>query len=260
MPEVVTSIGQSNASDHLALVTGAADPTGIGAACARALADRGCRVGLLDRLPCEQVVLELTATGARAASAVVDLGDAATIGPAVDQLERELSGATAILVHAAADLTMGRLEELDAAILIRVLSVNVIAAALLAQRVAPGMASRGFGRIVNIASDTFDRPPAPAMAAYITSKGGLIGLTRALAVELGPSGITVNAISPGLTETTGARTGQSTEHFERVRELQAVKRTLKPADYAGILGLLVSEQGRAITGQTIRADAGLVMV
>ncbi len=245
---------------HVALVTGAADPTGIGAACARALAARGCAVGLLDRHPCDEVVAQLTTSGARAAQATVDLADPATITPAVDRLDHELGGDAAILVNCAADFTGGRLDQLDAATLTRVLSVNVVAAAMLARRVAPGMARRHFGRIVNIASDTFDRPPGPGMTAYITSKGGLIGLTRSLAVELGPSGITVNAISPGLTDTAGARAGQPDELFERVRDAQAIRRNLQPADYAGILNLLVSEQGAAITGQTIRVDGGVVMV
>lgn len=258
---VVSSIEHHNESDHTALVTGAADPTGIGAACARALARRGCRVGLLDRHPADEVIAELTAAGARAAHTTLDLADDTAIAPAVDRLEHELGGGpTTILVNCAADFSGGRLQELDAATLTRVLSVNVIAAVVLAQRVTPGMASRGFGRIVNIASDTFDRPPAPGMVAYITSKGGLIGLTRSLAVELGPAGITVNAISPGLTHTAGARSGQPDELFDRVRDMQAITRTLEPSDYAGVLGLLVSEQGQAITGQTIRVDAGMVMV
>ena len=90
---------------------------------------------------------------------------------------------------------------------------------VLARRLAPGMVRRGWGRIVTITSDTFDRPPAPGLLAYITSKGALVGMTRALALELGPSGVTVNAISPGLTRTGAA----------------------------------------IITGQTISADAGLVL-
>src|SRR5579875_2146181 len=212
---VVDFIEPHNENDHTALVTGAADPMGIGAACARALAQQGCRIGLLDHRGCEEVVAELTARGARAAHTTVELADPTAIAPAVDRLEHELGRRpTTILVNCAADLTGGRLEELAAATLYRVLAVNVVAAALLAQRVAPGMARAGFGRIVSIASDTFDRPPAPGMAAYVASKGGLIGLTRALAHELGPQGITVNAIAPGLTLTPGAAAGQPNELFE----------------------------------------------
>jgi pyridoxal 4-dehydrogenase len=132
---------------------------------------------------------------------------------------------------------------------------------VLARAVAPGMARRGTGRIVNIASDTFDRPPASGMTAYIASKGALIGLTRALALalELGPSGITVNAISPGLTRTGGAQAGQPPARFDAVRASQAIDRTLTAADYAGVLTFLVSEAAEVLTGQTLRADVGLVM-
>ncbi|MEA2425218.1 MAG: hypothetical protein QOH13_1628, partial [Thermoleophilaceae bacterium] len=160
----------------------------------------------------------------------------------------------------AADLTMGTLAETDSATMQRVLAVNVVAPAMLAQRVAPGMAQRGFGRIVNIASDTFDRPPAPGFVPYVTAKGALIGLTRALAVELGPSGITVNAISPGLTLTPASRAQVPEAAFEQVVGAQVLKRSLVPSDYEALLALLVSPEGEAITGQNIRADAGLIMV
>lgn len=245
--------------ERVALVTGAADPEGIGAACAHALAAEGCAIGLLDRRPCEEVVAELTGVGARAVSAVVDLADEAATVAAVPQVSEAL-GEVTILVNCAADLTQARLEELDAPTLRHVLDVNVVAAAVLARALAPGMARRGGGRIVNIASDTFDRPPAPGMAAYIASKGALIGLTRALALELGPVGITVNAISPGLTRTAGAQAGQPPARFDAVRGAQAIDRTLTPADYAGVLAFLVSAAADAITGQTLRVDAGLVMV
>jgi NAD(P)-dependent dehydrogenase (short-subunit alcohol dehydrogenase family) len=243
----------------VALVTGAAAPDGIGAACARALAADGCDVGLLDLRSCAAVRDEITALGRRAAAAEADLSDEAELERAADGLIAEL-GDPSILVNNAADLTGGPLESLDGDLLTRVLAVNVRAPILLTRRLAPAMARAGWGRIVNIASDTFDRPPAPGMVAYITSKGGVVGLTRALAVELGERGITVNAISPGLTDTRAAAAGQPRELFEAVRESQAIKRTLVAADYAGPLIFLISDAAWLITGQTLRADAGHITI
>lgn len=158
-----------------------------------------------------------------------------------------------------AGLGRGTLAQTSSAALRRVLAVNVEAAFLLCRRLANGMVHAGWGRIVNIASDTFNRPPGPRLVAYITSMGAIIGLTRALAVELGPAGITVNAIAPGLTRTGTAAADQSEELFAAVRNGQAVKRTLRPDDYGGLLAFLVSEQAAVITGQTISVDAGLVL-
>jgi 3-oxoacyl-[acyl-carrier protein] reductase/(S)-1-phenylethanol dehydrogenase len=244
-------------SDPVALVTGAAAPDGIGAACARALAAQGCAVGLLDVADCAPVAEGIRAAGGRAIALRADLRDDDAIDGALHTLTAEL-GACSILVNNAADLTRGTLADTTRERLRQVLAVNVEAAVSLCRRVAPGMAERGWGRIVNVASDTFDRPPGPGLLAYITSKGAVIGLTRALAVELGPAGITVNAISPGLTRTGAAAAGQPQELFDAVRAGQAIKRTLQPADYAGVLLFLVSDQGAVITGQTISADAGLV--
>jgi 3-oxoacyl-[acyl-carrier protein] reductase/(S)-1-phenylethanol dehydrogenase len=244
-------------ADPVALVTGAAAADGIGAACARALAAEGCRVGLLDVADCAAVAAEIRAAGGRAIALEADLRDDDAIDGALNVLTAEF-GACSILVNNAADLTRGTLAETTRERLRRVLAVNVEAAVSLCRRVAPGMAERGWGRIVNIASDTFDRPPGPGLLAYITSKGAVIGLTRALAVELGPSGITVNAISPGLTRTGAAAADQPQELFDAVRAGQAIRRTLQAADYAGVLAFLVSDQAEVITGQTISADAGLV--
>ncbi|HEY1715684.1 MAG TPA: SDR family oxidoreductase [Solirubrobacteraceae bacterium] len=244
-------------ADPVALVTGAAAADGIGAACARALAAEGCRVGLLDVADCAAVAAEIRAAGGRAIALEADLRDDDAIDGALNVLTAEF-GACSILVNNAADLTRGTLAETTRERLRRVLAVNVEAAVSLCRRVAPGMAERGWGRIVNIASDTFDRPPGPGLLAYITSKGAVIGLTRALAVELGPSGITVNAISPGLTRTGTAAADQPQELFDAVRAGQAIRRTLQAADYAGVLAFLVSDQAGVITGQTISADAGLV--
>jgi NAD(P)-dependent dehydrogenase (short-subunit alcohol dehydrogenase family) len=217
-------------------------------------------VGVLDRRPADAVVAELREIGGAATAAGIDLADHETIAPAVDTVEEAFGDRTSILVNCAAEMTMGSLAETDPEKMLRVLSVNVVAAAMLARRVAPAMGDRGFGRIVNIASDTFDRPPAPGYVSYITAKGALVGLTRTLAFELGSSGITVNAISPGLTRTTSVSSLVPEEHFEGVAAAQAIKRSLEPSDYEGILGLLVSPEGEAITGQVIRVDAGLVMI
>jgi NAD(P)-dependent dehydrogenase (short-subunit alcohol dehydrogenase family) len=243
----------------VALVTGAAAPDGIGAACARALAAAGCDVALLDRRPCDAVVSELEQNGGRVVGVEADLADESAVAVAVAAAHAQL-GEPIILVNNAADLTRGALTELDGPTMHRVLAVNVVAPLLLCRMLAPAMQRAGWGRIINIASDTFDRPPAPGLTPYITSKGAVIGLTRALAVELGPAGVTVNAISPGLTYTGNASADQPAALFESVRQAQAVARTLHPDDYAGLVAFLASDQGAIITGQTIRADAGLVFV
>ena len=242
----------------VALVTGAAAPDGIGASCARALTAAGCDVALLDRRSCAEVAGELAATGRRTIAIEADLAVEAELEAAVDRLRSQL-GEPVILVNNAADLTQGGLAELDGPMLQRVLAVNVVAPLLLCRLLAPAMARGGWGRVINIASDTVDRPPGPGMVPYITSKGAMIGFTRALAVELGPMGITVNAISPGLTDTGAAGADQPAELFAAVRDAQAIKRTLVPDDYAGLVRFLASDAAAVITGQTISADAGLVL-
>ena len=120
------------------------------------------------------------------------------------------------------------------------------------------MADAGRGRIVNVVSNTVWAPPGPGMAAYVTSKGALLAMTRALAVELGPSGITVNAVAPGLTRTPATTEDLTDVHFAAVLEQQAVGRELVPDDIAGAVAYLVSDAAAAVTGQALRIDGGVV--
>jgi NAD(P)-dependent dehydrogenase (short-subunit alcohol dehydrogenase family) len=163
-----------------------------------------------------------------------------------------------VLVHAAAAFDQAELAEIELETWRRVQAVNVESALLLAQAFAPGMAERGFGRIVHVVSDTIWRPPSPALVAYVTSKAALVGLTRVLAAALGAGGITVNAVAPGLTRTPAAEAGMGAEAFEAVRRAQALPRSLAPGDVGATVAFLCTDAAEAITGQTLNVDGGLV--
>ncbi len=111
--------------------------------------------------------------------------------------------------------------------------------------------------MINIASNTFFAG-TPNMAAYVASKGGVIGFTRAAATELGKHGITVNAVSPGLTESDGVKASPHVNAFDFVGMLQALPGRGQPEDIADAVAFLASDDARWMTGQTINVDAGMV--
>jgi NAD(P)-dependent dehydrogenase (short-subunit alcohol dehydrogenase family) len=224
---------------RVAVVTGGAGA--IGGAIVEALAAGGHEVAIIDR------------TGELSC----DLADRAAVeASAAALLERH--GRCDILVHAAAAFDRFPLAELDLDAWRRVQAVNVEAALVLARALTPGMAERGFGRIVFVTSDTVWLAPGPDFLAYIASKAALEGLARALARSLGAQGITVNAVEPGLTPTPTSVHDIPAEDFERVRSRQALPRTLEPADTAAAVAFLCSEGAGAISGQTICADGGMI--
>lgn len=240
---------------RVALVTGAA--RGIGQAIALRLAETGHAMVLADILPADGTAAAIRDAGGDAYAVICDLGSCTD----VDLLVREVTGRHGrcdVLVNCAGLMLFRPFGELDLDTWRRVQAVNVEAAFQLCAAFVPGMAERGFGRIINVASNTVWKPPGAGFAAYVASKGAVVGFTRAMAVELGPSGITVNAIAPGLTRSPGAEEGTTAEHFEEVRQAQALKRSLRPGDMAGTVAFLASDDASMITGQTIRIDGGLV--
>jgi NAD(P)-dependent dehydrogenase (short-subunit alcohol dehydrogenase family) len=217
---------------RVAAVTGGAGA--IGGAIAAGLRAAGHEVVILDRDGDPPVDLAERAEVQAAAAAV---------------LARH--GRCDVLVHAAAAFDRASLAELDPQTWHRVQAVNVESALWLAQAVAPGMAERGFGRIVFVVSDTVWDPPVGDLLAYVASKAALIGIARTL--------ITVNCVAPGLTPTPAAVAGTPPEAFATVRARQAIGRYLEPGDVAAAVSFLVSDAAGAITGQTLCADGGLIL-
>jgi len=188
----------------------------------------------------------------------VDLADAGQVRAAAAALLARY-GRCDVLVHAAAAFDRAPLADLDLPTWRQVQAVNLESAVWLAQAIAPGMAERGFGRIVFVVSDTIWDPPAADLLAYVASKAALVGVARTLARSLGRDGITVNCVAPGLTPTPAAVAGTPPEAFAAVRARQAIGRDLVPGDIAAAVSFLVSDVAGAITGQTLCADGGLIL-
>ncbi|MBP0595712.1 SDR family oxidoreductase [Paraburkholderia sp. LEh10] len=239
-------------NERVAVVTGAAG--GLGEAFALRLAASGHELVLTDRVPCDALAARIAAKGGRATALACDLAEPAAVeGFAAHVLERV--GRVDVLVNNAAFMPMAPLASITAVLWRQIMTVNVDAPFLLARALSPSMIRQRWGRIVNLASSSVWGPP-PGMTAYASSKMAVIGLTRALASELGAHGITVNAISPGLTRHAGSAANMPPAQFEAVRSRQFIPRTETPDDLTGALAFLVSDAAAFITGQVINVDGG----
>lgn len=234
---------------RVAIVTGAAQ--GIGRAIAEKLKEEGASVAAVD----------LNGAGAQSVAAALDgLAIEADISsePDAQRMAAETLaryGKIDVLVHAAAIVPFIAWDEVDFAYWRKIISVNLDGAYLVSRAVEAPMREAGYGRIVHIASNAF-MAGTPNMGPYLAAKGGVIGLTRALATELGKYGITANAVAPGITRTEGALATPHREAFDFVQALQAIPRHGLPADIAPAAAFLASEESGWITGQVLVADAG----
>ena len=237
-----------------ALVTGAA--RGLGYAAARRLGAEGARVALLDRdgdvlaSAAERLRSEEIAVVAHRVDLTADDEVRATVAGVLED-----DGRIDILVNNAGIYPHRPFDELTFAEWRRVLAMNLDSVYLCTNAVYPSMVERGYGRIVNVSSATFFIG-YPGLTAYIASKGGIIGFTRALASEAGPYGITVNAVTPGLIATEGVIGGEEAGLFDEIVPEQAVRRRGEPEDIAECIAYLASPAASFITGQTINVDGG----
>ncbi len=244
------------------LVTGAAG--GLGSSICWAFARAGAQVLALDIDPAkgERLVAAGEGEGAevRARLRFVQ-GDLAELGALAAQLAAlfEAQGGIDVLINNAAIYPSRSIEEFSIEEHRRVQGVNVDAALVCVQAALPHMKRQRFGRIVNVVSITM-YGGWPLLLPYVTSKGALLGMTRAMARELGPHGITVNAVSPGAFPTDAEKIHPDPEGYERfVLEHQSVKRRGAPEDIANAMLFFAAEGSGFVTGQTLNVDGGWVM-
>ncbi|WP_194903878.1 SDR family NAD(P)-dependent oxidoreductase [Catenulispora rubra] len=243
---------------RVAVVTGGA--SGIGLAVAQRLARDGVRVAVTDlngeaaRAAAEKI----TAEGGTAAGIELDVGDRAAVERGFDEVRRQL-GPVAILVNSAGKEGYRRFLNISVEAWEQLLRINLTGTFHCCQVAVPDMIEARWGRIVNISSSSA-LGGQPFMTHYVASKAGVIGLTKALALELGPEGITVNTIPPGFIDTPMLRRseergllGDSVDHHA---SQTPVRRPGRPEDIAATAAFLVSDEAGYITGQVIAVSGG----
>jgi 3-oxoacyl-[acyl-carrier protein] reductase len=244
---------------RVALVTGSA--RGIGAAIARRLGADGAAVGVvdLDARACDGTVAAICSAGGSAIARAADVSDEQAVAAAVDSVAAQFGGLH-VLVNNAGVLRDNLLFKMSQDDWDTVMSVHLRGAFLCSRAAQSHMVTAGFGRIVNLSS--VSALGNRGQANYSAAKAGLQGLTRTLAIELGPFGVTVNAVAPGFIETamtkaTAERMGSSIDDMrERFEQVNPVRRGGVPDDIANTVAFFASPDSGYITGQVLYVDGG----
>lgn len=245
-------------SQRIAFVTGAA--TGIGAAIAENLAAEGCTVWIADRNgpAAERTAAGLTARGLRARSVAMDVTDPAAVAAAVARSTGE-DGGPDILVCNAGVLKSGPFLDCSAADWDEVVAVNLSGVFHCVRASVPAMVERNGGRIVTIASVSAMRGGGSiGNVLYGTTKAGVVALTMGLARELGPHGITVNAVAPAVADTPMTRAALSEDVRAGIAARIPLGRLATPADIANAVAFLASDRARFINGVVLPVDGGIL--
>lgn len=229
---------------------------GLGLAVASAFAGAGAKVAVLD-IDTETVQLLADELGL-VAVLTADVDQSASAEPAVRHAIEALGGLD-VVVNAAAQYPLGSLIDEPAELMERVFRTNVAGYARVVRAAAPALRASPAGRIINFASVMVFTADPPNLGAYVISKAAIVGLTRALARELGSDGICVNSLAPGSIPTRStAAVGDVAAFTERLMTLQCIKRVGRVEDIAATALFLASDGAAFITGQTLLVDGGWV--
>jgi 3-oxoacyl-[acyl-carrier protein] reductase len=238
-----------------ALVTGAS--RGIGRAIAVRLAEEGCDVAVnyrVEREAAEEVASRVREVGRRAIVVQADVSSPELVEAMVDRVEEEL-GPVDILVNNAGIHKHHKSWEMSAEDWQRIIDVNLTGSYLTSRLLGPRMAQRGWGRIIMVSSIVATRG-TDHEAHYAASKAGMHGLTKSLALELSPKGVTVNAVAPGWIRT-DMTTDTTEEALEEVLEEIPLGRVGEPEEIASVVAYLASNESSYVTGQVLHVNGGI---
>jgi 2-hydroxycyclohexanecarboxyl-CoA dehydrogenase len=240
---------------RIAIVTGAG--SGIGRAIAIRLAEDTAKVVILDINfdGAKETAQMISEAGGTALALNVDCSDKAAIKAAADQVRAEL-GPIAILVNNAGIAPFNTFLETDDELFDKVIRINLRGPWFITKECLPDMLEAGWGRVINITSSSV-QTGSPAQGHYVSSKGGLMGMTKALALEFAASGVTFNMIPPGFIDTPMLRAAPI--DAEAFAATLPMKRVGQPEDIAAAAAYLASEEASYITGQTISTNGGRYM-
>lgn len=255
-------IDKISVANRVVMITGAGQ--GIGRVYAREFARAGARVAVaeLDPAKADAVAAEIVRDGGHAIAVQTDVGSPESVRAATAKIAATLGAVAVLINNAAIFTTLSRhpFDEIPFEEWERVMRVNVTGSWLCASAVAAGMRKARWGRIINISSSTVPLGLPAMFMHYVTSKSAVIGLTRTMATELGPHGVTVNCILPGLTETEVDTPGRTDAIRAKIVEMQRIKRLGVPEDLVGMLLFLASPASDFITGQSLLVDGGSAML
>ncbi|MDP6642532.1 MAG: SDR family oxidoreductase [Rhodospirillales bacterium] len=248
---------------RVCIVTGSGQ--GLGRAFALHFASLGAVsvIAEINAANCQSVAAEIIEAGGKALAIETDVADSGSVRAMAERTLAEYGRIDVLVNNAAILQSISRVpvdqisdEEWD-----KVIRVNVTGAFYCVRAVVPAMREAGWGRIINLSSDTVLLPPPLTYAHYITSKAALVGLTRELARELGPDGITVNAIMPGSTETEVEQSAKVRDNRANiVVPRQCIPRVEVAEDLVGAAAFLASDAAGFITGQSLPVNGGIAFV